>query len=658
MSNHERFPQEWGEHLNADAPITAQQYVPPKTTNALRFEDMYPEPFEQMCWWLLQKDHSLTGCQRLGNKGSVSQHGIDLFAFELLNKDRLSVFECKCWRNFTGRDLTIAVDRFLAGEWAESAERFTLILAQSTIRSLDRAWIAAKRKLSTHGIEADLWTAEHLTEKLKNAPDVLTRFFSGPHVDQFCNQWMQKVGFHDALLKAIRDPRAEISAMAHEFLDSGAFEKEDLTIRSTIGRYWSLRKPLVDVSAMLPTPEDYPGSAIISITMLDTEGVMVVLDQPWLLNNLLGNDGEPLLTTCRPFFQGLTSQEPNNHIIDLKNCRFLLPETAAQEVVNAADEFSKHYIQSLNHVETQWEARNFPFVKWLGTRVALCKVDAWVWELMLEFANAHDTNNGSSQWHMFHNASNRLMPVSSTGYHGVIFGAVIEDLCSTDQIAILWEPPTNYRAYSETRWSCMETYRWLINELLPAVGHWRAGRMGGYWRNWLHPFATRAEMTRVTQFWNSADAYTDVRSMPLVEAERFRKLGVVETLETLQQFYNSDRSERAWFTACQRAGLYQTLLLLLKGGKGFTGYIRSNLGISSAETHEDLCEAISDILKQAHFIPLSDNTDYVMRAMLEATGRNGDWISANEREQIFQALLPYMQMYDRQLLIERHSRYL
>ena len=87
-------------------------------------------------------------------------------------------------------------------------------------------------------------------------------------------------------------------------------------------------------------------------------------------------------------------------------------------------------------------------------------------------------------------------------------------------------------------------------------------------------------------------------------------------------------------------------------------YIRSNLSIDSAETHEDLREAINDMLKQAHLHPLSDNIDYVMRAMLEATGRDGSWIRGNEREQIFQALLPYMQIYDRQLLIERHSRYL
>ncbi|WP_156315957.1 hypothetical protein [Pseudomonas sp. Pf153] len=156
MSNHEEFPQQWGDHLHAEAPITAQEYVPPKTSSALRLEDMYPEPFEQLCWWLLQKEHTLTGCQRLGNKGKISQHGIDLFAFDRLSKDRLLVFECKCWKDFTGSNLTAAVDRFLAGEWAKSAGRFTLILAQSTVRSLDQAWVEASLKLSARGIEADL----------------------------------------------------------------------------------------------------------------------------------------------------------------------------------------------------------------------------------------------------------------------------------------------------------------------------------------------------------------------------------------------------------------------------------------------------------------------------------------------------------------------
>lgn len=660
MSNHETFPQQWGEHLKPNATVTAQQYVPPKGSNTLLFEDMHSETFEQLCWWLLQKDYTLSGCQRLGHKGKVSQHGIDIFAFDRLRRDRLLVFECKCWRNFSGAELTKAVDHFLANEWAESAGHFTLILAQRSIKSLDRHWIAAHKKLLARGIEGELWTAEQLTEKLQTAPDVLTRFFSGPDIQHYCNRWMQKVGFHEALLKAMTDPRRDVAALAHDFLTKGAVNTEDLTSRYINDRHWSLRQPWIEVSALLPSIEQYPGSAIVSIKMPDTEGVMVVLDQQWLLSHLLGNQGEPLLAKVRPFFKGVAGQQRNNQIIDLKNCRFFLPEKAAQEVASVADEFSLAYLQALRQLETQWEAQNFPFVNWLGTRVVVCVVDAWVWHSVIEFANAHDTRNGTSEWHKFHNAPNRLMPVSAAGYHGVFFGATIAGLCHEDQVAILWEPLTaHHRPFSEQGWSCTKTYQWLVDELLPTVGNWRARRISQRWRNWLHPFATREEVARVTRFWSSEDAYTDVRSLPLWENQHFREVGIMHTLQILQGFYHSGRSQRAWFTPAQRAGLYQAMLLLLEGRHGHVGYMRSNLSISTpCENHDDLNEAVRDIIEQLHLSQDGDAIDYVLSAMLEAVGGDDSWITGHAREQIYQALVPYMGFYDQQLLIDRHSLYL
>lgn len=659
MSIDQSYPQEWGEHLGAEASVKAQQYMAPKAFNTLLFETMDAHTFEQLCWWLLQKDHTLTGCQRLGNKGNVSQHGIDIFAFDRLHRDRLAVFECKCWHRFGAADLTRAVDRFLDNEWATVTGRFTLILAQSSIKSLDRAWVAAHQKLLAHGIEADLWTAEHLTEKLKDAPDILTRFFSGPDIQQYCNHWMQKVGFHDTLLKAITDPRREVSALAQDFVAKGVVVDEELTTRYSHGHYWSLRQPWIDISACLPSVEDYPGSAIISIKMPDTEGVMVGLDQPWLLKHFLGNQGEPLLPNVRPFLQGAAGKQRNNHIIDLKNCRFLLPRQAAEAVAAVADEFSQAYLQSLRDVEAQWQSQNFPLVKWMGARVVLCKVKPWVWNALLEFANAHDTDNGTSEWHRFHNAHNRLMPVSAAGYHGVLFGANIAECCHGDEIAILWEPLSAQSwPFNKAGWSCMTTYQWLTNDLLPAVGRWRARQIGRHWRNWLHPLVTRRQMAREVQFWNSTETFTDVRSVPLVEAVHYRTLGINQTLSTLQGFYISASSRRAWFSPPQRAGLYEALLLLLEGGRGHLGYLTSTLSIDTPCNDRDaLRSAVGNLIEEAVLEP-DLNVDYVLRALLEAAGDSDDWISATARDTIFEKLMPFMVFHDQQLLIERHSQWM
>lgn len=659
MSIDQNYPQEWDEHLGAEAPVKAQQYMAPKAFNTLLFETMDAQTFEQLCWWLLQKDHTLTGCQRLGNKGNVSQHGIDIFAFDRLHRDRLAVFECKCWHRFGAADLTRAVDRFLDNEWATVTGRFTLILAQSSIKSLDRAWVAAHQKLLAHGIEADLWTAEHLTEKLKDAPDILTRFFSGPDIQQYCNHWMQKVGFHELLLKAITDPRREVSALAQDFLAKGAVIDEELTTRYSDGRQWSLRQPWIDISAFLPSAGQYQGSAIISIKMPDTEGVMVTLDQSWLLKHFLGNQGEPLLAKVRPFFQGITDQSINNHIIDLKNCRFLLPRQAAEAVAAVADEFSQAYLQSLRDVEAQWQSQNFPLVKWMGTRVVLCKVKPWVWNALLEFAHVHGTGSGTSEWHMFYNAPNRLVPVSAAGYHGVLLGTNSVEGCNDDEVAILWEP-LSAQSWPSTKagWSCMTTYQWLIHDLFPAVGRWQARRIGRYWRNWLHPLATRRKMARAIEFWSGTETFTDVRSVPLVEAAHYRVLGINQTLTTLQGFYSSASSRRAWFSPQQLAGLYEALLVLLEGGRGHLGYLSSTLSISTpCNDRDDLRAALGDLIKQMQFGP-DLNIDYVIRALLEAAGDSDDWITATARETIFEKLMPFMMFHDQQLLIERHSQWM
>ncbi len=87
--------------------------------------------------------------------------------------------------------------------------------------------------------------------------------------------------------------------------------------------------------------------------------------------------------------------------------------------------------------------------------------------------------------------------------------------------------------------------------------------------------------------------------------------------------------------------------------------MRSNLSISTpCENHDDLNEAVRDIIEQLHLSQDGDAIDYVLSAMLEAVGGDDSWITGHAREQIYEALVPYMGFYDQQLLIDRHSLYL
>ncbi|AOJ66595.1 hypothetical protein WJ32_30060 [Burkholderia ubonensis] len=161
----------------------------------LDFAAMHYTTFEQFCWWLLKKDQTLIGCKRLGGNGT-SQEGIDLFAFDEQQSEKLNVFECKAWKNFNATSLTKAVDAFLKGSWSSLTKKFTIILAQRDIdgTALAHRWHVEKQRLKCVGIDGDLWTAHTLTLKVQAYPDILSKFFPWHSVDFYANQWMH--GLH------------------------------------------------------------------------------------------------------------------------------------------------------------------------------------------------------------------------------------------------------------------------------------------------------------------------------------------------------------------------------------------------------------------------------------------------------------------------------
>lgn len=177
--DHEELPQEWPDHLHAKATVKPVERVFYRGEFLLDFARMPAATFEQFCWSLLTKEQSLHGCQRLGKNGA-EQGGIDLFAYDERFIDKLNVYECKAWKKFDSKRLTEAIDRFLHGQWKKDARSFTLILAQEDLgEPLARRWDIERKRLRQSGIEGELWTAHHLTQKIQSYPDLLQSFFQG-----------------------------------------------------------------------------------------------------------------------------------------------------------------------------------------------------------------------------------------------------------------------------------------------------------------------------------------------------------------------------------------------------------------------------------------------------------------------------------------------
>ena len=95
-----RFPQNFPPHLNSLSTIEPLSGCTPLGNHPLQFEDMHARQFEQICWWLLQRDYDIEGCQLIGGTGRT-QGCIDLFGYAQNDKAQLIVLSANAGKAST-----------------------------------------------------------------------------------------------------------------------------------------------------------------------------------------------------------------------------------------------------------------------------------------------------------------------------------------------------------------------------------------------------------------------------------------------------------------------------------------------------------------------------------------------------------------------------
>lgn len=655
------YPQEWPSHLSTMADVEVCNESPPAGYHGLLFEKLDWKPFEQLCWWLIQKDHELVGCQLAGGKGR-SQDGVDLFALDRLDPNRLVVFQCKCWADFPTTKLKLAVDKFLNGAWAKYTHRFVLVIAQPELGKLADQWHKEEKRLREAGIVGEVWSGIDLTYQVRRFPDIVWKFFPGAATPAFCNEWMQKVGFYERLQKALVDPRPEVAQIAKDFVIQTP-SSESIETRSHENENWTIKRPWVYASAILPSCRFPIGSAMLNIHKPDVDGVMVVLSQKWLCSNFLGSIGAPLSQQYRPFISGEISDENNSqYVIDLVNCRFTLSEEWVQELAYLADELSIKFFSALVDLERRLGAEYFPFVD--NNQIALCTMPKWLWKAIIEFANEHDYARGTSDWHMFDGASgslkpcvNRPHPKYDQGYHSIFYAKDdVEELVFGDEVLVVWSPPSGVDEKIQDRkwWSCDYAHRWLKDDLLPEVEKWLANKQ----RRW--PFLPSFRMKKFKAWWVDHAKLDDVRKFPLAQDNRYRTIGLVKTVEEMQVFFHGHGpNQRIYLPPDKVRALYVALMPLIEGKRGYPGYIAGNLSLGgSCDSHEKILTQLSEKIKQDNLTANSAVLDYYLRAMLEVIDDDEGWIDPSAKESLFYALMPLMKFFDQEMLILRHCKWI
>lgn len=662
-------PNNFPEHLSENYDAGFSKYIPPVGTIPLKFDWMDSIQFEQLCWWLLKKDNQIVDCQRIGGKG-MEQDGIDLLAFDNYDLQTPIVFECKCWKDFTTDKLTTAIDKFLEGFWAKPGTKFTLIIAQAEIGGkLAKQWLIERDRLRKVGIitEHTIWTGLQLTELIQRFPSILSKFFPFASIDSFGNEWMQREGFIERLSKALVDPRPAVVKVAQDFIIESNSNIE-LTHEQQSGNEWFIKQPWLHLHCFWPHKQFYPGSALVSFQRDDLKGASITFNQKWLLKNLISTHNAPLEHEFRPFINGVlpdSFSEYEKYIVDLGNCRCSLPKEGVVELAYAADKFAAVFLDALVQKEIAWGAYDFPFVEYAGIRVAICTMPKNLWLAILEFSQQHDYDNGNTEWHIFSNSRHSLRLYTKEnserykrGHHGIFhISENLEGLIHGDNVALLWTPPDlvwDTEISPQNWWSCEYALSWVRDQLVPVVMEWTIEQ---HFKRILFLWARKRKKREKLNIWMENYQIRDLRIKSLLNDNFYKTLGLQKTAETLQNYFSIGNNN--FYAMSELSALYRSLIILLKSGRGYLGYITGNLAIhTEVNDHLEVIAIIENRISTNQLKPSSPIIDHTLRAMLEMIGNDDKWLSEYELTIVFEGLQPLMAHHDRSMLIKRHSKWI
>lgn len=696
------LPQDWPEHLSPDAKIFPIETVPPNSGPLLDFASMHHSTFEQFCWWLLKKDHRLKGCKRIGNNGR-EQGGIDLFAFDEQQTKKLHVFECKAWKDYSPSKLREAVDAFFLGSWVHMTNNFTIILAQEDCGlALAKCWLEQMQRLKQAGIEGELWTAHNLTLKVQPYPDILSKFFAGHSIELYANKWMQRVNFYELVSKSFFDPRERIAQWARELMSQsnghdaivapilsqgqsstlvkGSSESDTEGKRSqplpfavdgifrNINRYgssWHFNGPWFSLNAILPDQRFTQASVAITFNRPDMQGITLTIDHSWLLRRFLFSTQAPLIEQYRGFIVGnLTAEGHSRYLIDLPHCRLFLEEEGAHEIAAVADLLTDEVRNSLNALETEWSAQDFPFIQWAGKKVGLATINAKVWQEIGQFIETHDYEKGDTPWHMFNGNRQILMPFHKTaneqfdaGLHAVIHAVKIDGLSFDDEVVLLWQPRDVYSDHQVSQrgwWSCEFVFQWLKEALLPEIKRRVYKRkFGGRWKQVFRSQAANS----FAEYLDELFTIRDLRERPLIRDGQWSDT-IVESIRKLQYFFHAIRAPAPYIRECEMKRLYKAAGIIAQGKRGYLGYIKSKLALHrSPEDHADLINTIDEYIIEGRVIANSCTADRVFRAMLEMLKGSDTFLSNLDQTFIRDSLKPFALLHDNAILVKRHTEW-
>lgn len=664
MSNIDNIPQDYPDHLRdgaPDRPMAAAGFVRPLTM--LPFEDLSPEGFEQLCFWLITKDHEKAGCRRFGRRGD-QQDGIDIFAYSSDGDGKLHMFQCRRVEQMGPKGLSDAVEDLLRAQWANKIASFTIICREKQFTAgVIRKGMELEERLAKAGISFGYWDGEQLTSKLTPYPDIIRRFFSGEIVQEYCNEWMRRSLFVELYLKTIVDDR-KAAKEALEALDVAAPDFDDNWGKPRVyGNGFHLENEWLHLSGFLPTASAVSASALILFKRQDLSGVSVAVSGE-TLTRLFKGGPNPLGTAPRQFIAGsFPAGGEQRFALDVGNVRVAVPSNGVRAAELAIDAFKNLLLERVRELEKGWGTvgrRRAPGC----SRYVIGYIPIQVWGAMLDFARAHDRFQTEGKWSVF-DASGSLLKIYTKdaeglddGYHALIYSSDRVGCLDLPfgHVALEWTPPSdreNYEVSPARWWPCEHAAQWIAHELLPAVMNWLYSKHGKRWGDFLNREAAcrRYQEAVITQGFEFVD---------LIEptlADRLAPDQLWQTIDALKAFLNSSDERANIVSAEVVAALYEAIAIAVPGAPPDAAhYIASSLNLQ----HSTLSKMVEDVRAKIDFGRRDGLPGGILGKLLSplsATLRGREvQLTGKEYETVRAALLPLVEHHDRERALARYLK--
>ncbi|MDJ0555005.1 MAG: type I restriction enzyme HsdR N-terminal domain-containing protein [Microcoleaceae cyanobacterium MO_207.B10] len=275
-----------------------------------------------------------------------------------------------------------------------------------------------------------------------------------------------------------------------DILDKGDFEPS-----TTKGKnYLRVVKDKVAIECNLPIAFD-EGDCTIEFSSIILRGSTISLTHKEILGNLMtGLNTKPQWGT-RHFLRQI---EDNYFEASLGRTTVILSAAETQDLCDIFDEILSEYksiiIEAENSLET-WEFE--PVDSYEGLGFNLCSVSQELWELMVQFSEEFDYDEGDSDWHIFERQSYiKVSNKKSVFPHVLIFPKLTtnyNNLLSEDEVNLIYMPSefrlefmeNHYGSWqqdvgSRGTWTATYTKKWLLEEFIPKVIDYYSGKNFNY----------------------------------------------------------------------------------------------------------------------------------------------------------------------------------